>query len=395
MADQPNKTQIDNELDAIRNEMKRLQRELDKQQRIAYVAGLFQGDVTIRTLFESLGEGVIVVDMYGTIILTNHRVEEMFGYSYDEAVGHSLNIFLPGQLFSKHAKHVRSYFNDPHIRRMGQGLDLSGKRKDGLEFPVEISLSFLETEAGPLGLAFITDITLRKQAEHALELRNEELDAFGHTVAHDLNASLSLIVGYSETLLNLHKTLSDEDLESYLERLAQNGRKLSNITNELLVFATMRKGETPQDTLDMAGIVREACNRMTYLIKETQAELVFPDHFPSAIGYAPWVEEIWFNYINNALKYGGQPPHIELGAQTLDNGFVEFWVKDNGTGLTPDQQTGIFLPTTRINLPQAKGFGLGLSIVKRMAEKLGGQVSVSSEVGKGSVFSFTLPDGKA
>ena len=395
MTDQTNKTQINNELDAIRNEMQRLQKELDKQQRISYVAGLFQSDVTIRTLFESLGEGVIVVDMYGTIILTNHRIEELFGYSYEEAVGHSLNILLPGHLFSKHAKHVRSYFKTPHVRRMGQGMDLSGKRKDGLEFPVEISLSFLETEAGPLGLAFVTDITLRKQAEHALELRNEELDAFGHTVAHDLNASLSLIVGYSETLLNLYKTLSDEDLESYLTTLAQNGRKLSNITNELLVFASMQKSEVPQDTLDMAGIVREACNRMNFQVEETQAELVFPAHFPSAIGYAPWVEEIWFNYINNALKYGGQPPRIELGAHTLNNGFVEFWVKDNGDGLTPDQQFGIFRPTVRVNLPQAKGFGLGLSIVRRMAEKLGGQVSVSSEVGKGSVFSFTLPGGKA
>ncbi len=387
----PDKTQIADELNAIKSEMARLQNELDLQQRIAYVSGLFQGDVTIRTLLESLSEGVIIVDATGTIILINKRIEEMFGYRYDEVVSRSLNVFLPSRLFSSHAKQIKSYFQTPRIRRMGIGMDLAGKRKDGLEFPIEISLSYLDTEAGPLGIAFVTDITLRKQAERALKLRNEELDAFSHTVAHDLNASLSLIVGYSETLLNLHKTLSDEDLEGYLMTLAQNGRKLSNITNELLIFASMRQNETPQDILDMEAIVRESCQRITHLIKEYQAEIIHPDQYPLAIGYAPWVEEIWFNYISNALKYGGRPPRIEFGARTLENDFVKFWVKDNGAGLTPDQQRGIFSPTTRTNLPQAKGFGLGLSIVKRMAEKLGGQANVSSEKGEGSIFSFTLP----
>jgi signal transduction histidine kinase len=109
------------------------------------------------------------------------------------------------------------------------------------------------------------------------------------------------------------------------------------------------------------------------------------------LGYAPWVEEVWLNYISNALKYGGRPPRVELGAQVQVDGYVKFWVKDNGAGLSADQLAHLFTPYTRLGQPHIKGHGLGLSIVWRIIEKLNGRVGAESEPGQGSVFSFYLP----
>jgi len=147
--------------------------------------------------------------------------------------------------------------------------------------------------------------------------------------------------------------------------------------------------EVDSAALDMASIVPQAHQRLSFMIEEYQAEIVWPQTWPTAMGYGPWIEEVWVNYMSNALKYGGQPPHVELGADAA--GTVRFWVRDNGPGLSPEEQTRLFTPFTRLEQARAKGHGLGLSIVRRIVEKLGGQVGVESEVGAGSLFWFTLP----
>ncbi|MBN2389779.1 MAG: HAMP domain-containing histidine kinase [Anaerolineae bacterium] len=126
------------------------------------------------------------------------------------------------------------------------------------------------------------------------------------------------------------------------------------------------------------------------MIDEKQAHLILPESWPVALGYAAWVEEIWANYLSNALKYGGDPPQITLGWEALDTGF-RFWVQDNGAGLTAEEQARLFSPFTRLDQVSVKGHGLGLSIVQRIGEKLGGQVGVESAPGQGSTFWFTLP----
>jgi two-component system sensor histidine kinase/response regulator len=160
--------------------------------------------------------------------------------------------------------------------------------------------------------------------------------------------------------------------------------------------------------LDMASIVAEAQQRLAHMIEGHQAEIVLSDTWPAATGYGPWVEEVWVNYLSNAIKYGGRPPRVELGfvvsacpdrsprappngATAQPDGMVCFWVRDNGPGLTSEEQARLFTPFTRLDQVRAKGHGLGLSIVRRIVEKLGGQVGVESEVGRGSVFTFTLP----
>jgi len=248
------------------------------------------------------------------------------------------------------------------------------------------------------------DEALRQYAAE-LKARNEELDAFAHTVAHDLKNPLNNVVNSADLLIRDDTTMLDEERQECLQTMVRNALKMSNIIDELLLLAGVRKMQVEVGPLDMAGIVNEAHLRLSDLIGDTRAEIILLDvsAWPVARGYGPWVEEVWVNYLSNALKYGGQPPRVELGADPLSmprasgaeegEGMVRFWVRDNGQGLTPEDQARLFTPFTRLDQARAKGHGLGLSIVRRIVEKLGGQVGIESAgvPGQGSTFFFTLP----
>jgi signal transduction histidine kinase len=173
--------------------------------------------------------------------------------------------------------------------------------------------------------------------------------------------------------------------------MARNAKQMANIIDELLLLANMRRSEVQNGPLDMAQIIENVRQRLAYMIEENQAEITLPDTWPQAVGYGPWVEEVWANYISNAIKYGGLPPQIELGASLQLDGTARFWVKDNGAGLSPEQQARLFTPFTRVHQAKVEGHGLGLSIVQRIVERLGGTVGVESAVGQGSTFYFMLP----
>lgn len=221
--------------------------------------------------------------------------------------------------------------------------------------------------------------------------RNQELDAFAHTVAHDLKNPVGMIINFAELIAGEVKL--PEDTHRQLGLIARAARKMNNIVNELLLMAGMRRTEVEQYPLNMARIVGEARQRLSYMIEEREAELILPADWPVAVGHAPWVEEVWANYLSNGLKYGGQPPRLHLGAAAGSDGMVRFWVRDNGPGLSPEQQTQLFVEFTRLNQIKTEGHGLGLSIARRIVEKLGGQVGVESEgiPGQGCTFFFTLP----
>jgi len=238
----------------------------------------------------------------------------------------------------------------------------------------------------------LQDITERKQAEQERERLIQELDAFAHTVAHDLRNPVGVIIGFAELEYGYSVTSNDE-LRQSLQVIARVARKLNNIIDELLLLAGVRQTEVETRPLDMPSIVAEAQQRLIDLIHESEARIVLPDIWPEAWGHAPWVEEVWMNYLSNAIKYGGQPPYIELGATVQADGMVRFWVLDNGPGLTPEEQNRMFIPFTRLGQARATGHGLGLSIVRRIVEKLGGQAGVESNniPGQGSKFYFTLP----
>jgi signal transduction histidine kinase len=290
------------------------------------------------------------------------------------------------------------------------------------------------------------EIADREQAEAALrqqalelEARNAELDAFAHMVAHDLKNPLTALVGFSYLLQKRYAQMSEQELGYNLGLVGQNALKMVSIIDELLLLASVRKEEVETGPLDMYTIVSEVLGRLSNMITDTQAEIIMPavagtptvagmptaagtpttagapptndvsseaetTAWPSVIGYAPWIEEVWMNYISNALKYGGRPdegvaPIVALGfdigqpssanCQTGESQ-VRFWVRDNGLGLTEEEQEQLFTPFTRLDPTRAMGHGLGLSIVRRIVEKLGGEVGVESDVGRGSKFYFTL-----
>jgi signal transduction histidine kinase len=223
-----------------------------------------------------------------------------------------------------------------------------------------------------------------------LEARNEELNAFAQTVAHDLANPLGLVIGYAETMRDSFDTLLPEERQTYLESIIRGGQKMESIINDLLLLSMVRETEVVLAPLNMEKVVAEARQRLINTIQASQAEIVLPQSWPIALGYGPWIEEVWFNYLSNALKYGGRPPRIELGADLPSAGMVRFWTRDNGAGIAPEAQARLFTPFTRLDRMRAPGHGLGLSIVHRIVQKLGGQVGVDSTTGQGSVFSFTL-----
>jgi signal transduction histidine kinase len=244
------------------------------------------------------------------------------------------------------------------------------------------------------------DITERKQAEEALraqneqlQARNKELDAFARTVAHDLKNPLGALTTIAEILLEDYTHMPAEKLGEYLQSIVRGGQRASQIVESLLLLAGVRQRTITLEPLDMAAIVTESLQRLAGMIELYQAEIIMPATWPAVLGYAPWVEEVWVNYLTNGFKYGGQPPRLELGAAVQPDGTARFWVQDNGYGLTPQAQAQLFTEFTQLEPDRADGYGLGLSIVRRIVEKLGGQVGVESEgvPGRGSTFSFSLP----
>jgi signal transduction histidine kinase len=258
----------------------------------------------------------------------------------------------------------------------------------------EDHLTLLSMWSGPIAIALDNARlveTLRHQAAE-LQARNDDLNAFAHTVAHNIKNPIQIVMGYARSSIKRFDQLAAPTLQENLYGIARAGQKLNNIVDELMLLAGL--SQTPgvnAQPLDMGGIVTEACNRLAEMIENCAAEIVMPATWPSAVGYGPWVEEVWTNYISNAIKFGGQPPQVELGAEPPGQNTVRFWVRDNGHGLGPEDQGRLFTPFERLNQARIHGHGLGLSIVRRIVEKLGGQVGVESTPGEGCTFWFTLP----
>lgn len=156
------------------------------------------------------------------------------------------------------------------------------------------------------------------------------------------------------------------------------------------MLAELRKTDAILHEVDMERAVSDAIARLQSMIENFGAIIHLPDTWHRSVGYAPWIEEVWINYLSNGIKYGGNPPELTLGSSLLEDGRVKLWVQDNGLGLKEEESCLLFTPFTRLNQVNIKGHGLGLSIVRRIVTKMNGEVDIESEVGKGSLFSFTL-----
>lgn len=351
---------------------------------------IFKNSISIHSLIESMSEGVIFINKEGKILLVNKIINQLFKYKNNELINQPIEKLIEPKYKEQHKTHLKKYFITPKVRPMGHtNSKVSGIKKDGSIVSLEISLSYINTDKELIGVAFITDISARVKAENELKIRNIELDAFAHTVAHELHSQLNSIIGFSQILLN-KKELSEEKRISFMKMIITSGYKMNNVIREILLLSNIKKDEVSKTQLSMKNIVNEAIKRISTSEKKL-ANISISNNFESSIGYGPWIEEVWYNYIRNAIKYGGTPPTIEISSSKAKNGYNKFWIKDNGKGLTENQCKIIFIDPQQLGNGFIKGHGLGLSIVKRIVEKLDGWVTVESIPNEGSIFSFYLP----
>jgi PAS domain S-box-containing protein len=333
-------------------------------------------------LIEKMSDAMLVLDVQDRIVDLNPSMQNLLRVTADEAIGQAVDNVLQDW--------------QPQVAPVRQAMQARREvifSRDGRQSHFDLLISPLTDQRNLINgrLVVLRDITDRVLIENELRERNKELETFAHMVAHDLKSPLGIILGFSELLPAKIAALSNPETIEYIDIIHQTGQKMSDIIDALLLFARVRNQIVKVQQLDMNLILAEVMTRLHHMIVEKGAVVEQPDTWPSVVGYDPWIEEVWVNYIINGLKYGGQPPRLELGFDKQSGGMVCFWVKDNGRGISAENQPRLFTEFTRLEKGQAEGHGLGLSIVKRIVTRLGGTVGVDSELGQGSRFYFCLP----
>lgn len=321
----------------------------------------------------NVNSGVVVIDVQGYVLEVNPVAEQVLGCRRDEVLGQV----------------VFEAFPEHH--------ELLVKFQDVLEVKTEIAIGerFYELEVTPLygrlgrvsgRIIILYDITEQKRLI-------AELDAYAHTVAHDLKNPLGIIRGYADFIEEDFLDDLPFELRECVQHISSTSQQMTEIVNALLMLAGVRRhGKVEALPLDMGEVVSGALGRLSRVFYDSGAEVVLPNEWPVALGYGPWVEEVWANYISNAVKYGGSPPVVELGADAGDNGVVRFWVRDNGAGIAEEDRGALFVEFSRLaQHKRSEGHGLGLSIVRRIVERLDGEVGMEQVADGGSRFYFTLP----
>jgi len=331
---------------------------------------------------------VVITDTEGHIEYVNPKFASLTGYTFDEVLGKNPRLLKSGE---QSREFYEQLWTTILAGREWHG-EFHNRKKSGELFWESSSISPVRDRDGNVThfVAVKEDVTERKQLEEEREHLISELDAFAHTVAHDLKNPLAAVLGFAELLTAEDVELSRKDVDESLQAVHQSARKMHSIIEELLLLAGVRKTDVERHPVEMAAVVSGALQRLSHMTAEYGPELAMPVRWPVALGHGPWLEEVWANYLSNAMKYGGKPPKVELGGEVAGEQ-ARFWVMDNGPGLSEEQRSRLFVPFTRLHQARATGQGLGLSIVRRIMEKLGGEAWVESEPGKGSRFGFTLP----
>jgi PAS domain S-box-containing protein len=334
---------------------------------------------TYKAFFESARDAIFVEDSDEHIVDVNPAACELVGYSRKQLLK-----MKTSELQQPEELQENIFVNNTRF-------EIRLRHSSGILIPAEATLAEFEEDGQQRRIMIVRDLMSRKQAEIDRDRMIEDLQAYDRMVAHDLTNPATLIMGYLDVLAEFDDVLPQE-VREYIGAVRRGTSKMLSIINELLVLASLRNTENvPVVPLDMDQIVGEVLQRLNPMMEERQGRIVLPKKsWGLSLGYAPWVEQVWFNYISNAIKYGGQPPEISLGWEKSD-GMIRYVVKDNGRGIPTEEQNRLFSEFTRLDATRAKGIGLGLSIVRRLVNRMGGQVGLDSVPGKGSTFSFTLP----
>jgi PAS domain S-box-containing protein len=352
-------------------------------------------------LLELAPDAIVIVDRHGQVSIVNRRTEEMFGYDRDELLGQPIEILIPERFRERHVGHRDGYIANPRTRPMGTGMELFGRRKDGTDFPVEVSLSPLEDPAGMLVTSIIRDITDRKRVEEqlrqaaaALESSNAELEQFAYVASHDLQEPLRMVASYTQMLARRYRGKLDADADEFIGYAVDGATRMQALINDLLAYSRVGTRGHPLEPTDTAAIVDRVISDLDFTIKESRAA-VERGPLPVVLGDSVQLGQLFQNLISNAIKFHGQQaPEVHVTA-TREGSSWRFAVQDNGIGLDPAYAERIFVIFQRLHTrAEYPGTGIGLAICKKIVERHGGRIWVESEPGAGTTFYFTLPAGR-
>jgi len=370
-------------------------------------------DVRFHGLLESAPDAIVIFNRAGGVELMNTQTERLFGYSREELLGKKVETLLPVRYRRAHVRHRQKYYANPHLRPIGFGLELAGRRKDGSEFPVEINLSPMETAEGIFVTSIIRDMTERQQAEEQIRLLNEELErrvqrrtaqleaankeleAFSYSVSHDLSAPLRSIDGFSQILLEDYAEQLDVKGREYLHRVRAASQRMAQLINDMLNLSRMARAEMRRETVDLSALARLVAAELQQTAAARHVELVIADGL-LAQGDARLLQVVLENLIGNAWKFTSKHPgaRIEFGAihpNGNGNEKIVYFVRDNGAGFDMAFANKLFGVFQRLHdASEFEGNGVGLASVQRIIDRHGGRVWAEGEVERGATFYFTL-----
>jgi PAS domain S-box-containing protein len=343
-----------------------------------------------RDLLEAAPDAMVIVGEDGRIALVNGQAERLFGYTRDELYAQPVELLVPERFRPGHPAHRASYVHDARPRPMGAGTDLAGRRKDGSEFPAEISLSPMDTEGGRLIIAAIRDVTARRAVERALMVANRELEAFSYSVAHDLRAPLRGMSGFAQVLLDNYHDRLDSDARDYLGEILSNARQMSGLIDALLALARVARVELRREWVDLTAIARASAYQLAAVEPHRGAVVEVADGL-WADADPDLARTVVDNLLGNAWKFTRHvaAPRIEVGA-TGDERRALF-VRDNGAGFDMAFANKLFAPFQRLHtVGEFPGTGIGLASVQRILHRHGGEIWADSRIGHGATFYFTF-----
>ncbi|MGB6545761.1 MAG: PAS domain S-box protein, partial [Candidatus Acidiferrales bacterium] len=351
-----------------------------------------------RGLLEAAPDAMVVVNPTGEIVLLNAQAENQFGYSRDELIGQKVKNIIPEGFAERLVADALRSAEDALAQQIGTGIELTALRKDGTEFPIELMLSPLESAEGILVTAAIRDITTRRAAEaHLLEKVDElnrsnvELGQFAYIASHDLQEPLRMVASYTQLLSRRYKGKLDADADEFISFAVDGASRMQRLIQDLLTYS--RVGTKGQDMLDTSS--EDALSQALINLRgsiEASGALVTHDPLPSVLADEMQLTQLFQNIVGNAIKYQSSGiPRVHISASSYGAKRWTFSVQDNGLGIDPQYFERIFGMFQRLHKREEfAGTGIGLAICKKIVERHGGVISVESQPGLGSKFSFAL-----
>ena len=363
---------------------------------------LAQMEGRYRGLLEAAPDAMVVVNQKGEIVLLNVQAEKQFGYSRDELVGQKVKNIIPQGFAERLVADALRSVEDALAQQIGTGIELTGRRKDSSEFPIEIMLSPLESAEGILVTAAVRDITTRKTAEanllnkmEELNRSNEELGQFAYIASHDLQEPLRMVASYTQLLSRRYKGKLDSDADEFIAFAVDGASRMQRLIQDLLAYS--RVGTKGRDLLDISSeeALQQALINLRGAIEEKGA-LVTHDPLPAVVADDMQLIQLFQNLVGNAIKYQNSGiPKVHISASRNGSKKWTFSVKDNGLGIDPQYFEKIFGMFQRLHKREEfAGTGIGLAICKKIVERHGGSISVESQPGQGSTFRFALAESE-